>query len=625
MEGHPFNLTLIEFWLDVARDDLAEELRRKNCQIVKTSLRSTTSVITILTKSAKVLNPRRLFGQRPAGSSPATKTVMQVSRHDHHNLEIKSVVEFAREPQKITTEVFLYFPKSFEIGLVGKNELAKDFRTRLRLSMPTQHGFEDENFLSALAHLKQANSRFEIETMASTAMGVEVPADLREGLLEASKDLAAIAAERLKRFSHEHGLEFFVSQSLLATPTSRSNGFDLLAKNLQEVRRKIELMRDAMRSRSEEGRQLNSLLDEYTSQLYVQYLGAVHNELQRFESELKAEAEGPAIEMIEENGSTIDGHAGCESARLRVRQLLFALQEDEAVYRKTKCWSFDSETDIERERHLMRLSQLKKFFQSKTFVDVAKTQAAQRLNESTALVGTAVAAITAAILEQFGRKNVATLASQGLMVVGLGVILYVLRDRMKDWARHKLQEKAMVLIPDFETILVAGKKRFGLSREWLHILPSKSVDAEVTEARHTDAVVERSLRLPEDVLYLRRVFFLDAGFDAADHTRSLHENVRLNLDRHLKFMDDPFKDLTDLEADGRFVLSRSHRVYHFHMVTRTTLLTGPYAKPSRLRVWKHAVMAILGMKPKLPAPDRTEISAHRVVLDKSGIVRVESF
>lgn len=550
---------------------------------------------------------------------------MQISRHDHHNLEIKSVIEFAKEPQKITTEVFLYFPRSFEIGLVGKAEMAKDFRTRLRLSMPTQHGFEDENFMSALSHLKQANSRFELESLVSAEMGHEVPSDIREFVLEALKDIAAIIAERLKRFSHEHGREFFVSQSLLSTPSGRAKGFDQLGSNLRSVRTKIELVRDAIRARSEEGRQINGLLDEYTSQLYVQYLGAVNFEFQRFTSELSQGQDTSVSQPELDDLANREDLLSCESARLRVQQLLLALQEDEALYRRSRNWSFDSETEIERERHLMRLSQLKKFFQSKTFVDVSKTQAAQRLSESTALVGTAIAAITAAILEQFGRKNVATLASQGLMVVGLGVILYVLRDRMKDWARVKLQEKAMVLIPDFETLLVANKKKFGLSREWLQILASKSVEPEVTEARHSDTLVERSLRLPEDVLYLRRVFFLDAGFDAPDLSRSLHENVRLNLDRHLKFMDDPFKDLTDLEANGSFVLSRSHRVYHFHLVTRTTLLTGPYARPSRLRVWKHAIMAILGMKPKLPPPDRTEVRAHRVVLDKSGIVRVEHF
>lgn len=586
------------------------------------------SVFSVVTQSVSFVIPAiRNRRKNIELEGPATKTIMQISRHDHHNLEIKSVIEFARIPQKITTEVFLYFPKSFEIGLVGKQELAKDFRTRLRLSMPTQLGYEDENFNIALAELKRANSRYELEAIANKAMGQEIPSDLRDGILEASKDLAAIVAERLKRFSTEHGRQFFVSQSLLSTSASRSIGFEQFDKNLQGVRRKVEALRESMHVRTEEGRQLNSLLDEYASQLYVQYLGAVAKEFNQYESTHvteRTEPTGPEVFNDTSSGSIIDGDAGCESSRRRARLTLQALQEDEALYRKNRCWSFDTETDIEREQHLIRLSQLKKFFQSKTFVDVAKTQAAQRVNESTALVGTAVAAITAAILEQFGRKNVATLASQGLLVVGLGVILYVLRDRMKDWARAKLQEKAMVLIPDFETVLVANQKRFGISREWLQIQPSKSVDAEVTEARHAESVIDRSLRLPEDVLYLRRVFFLDPGFDAQDQTRSLHENVRLNLDRHLKFMDDPFKDLTDLEADGRIVFSRSHRVYHFHMVTRTTLLTGPFAKPSRLRVWKHAVLAIMGVKTKLPDPDKTEIATHRVVLDKSGIVRVEN-
>lgn len=586
------------------------------------------SVFSAVTNTVSFVLPARLLSRIPAnGDHPTTKSIMQISRHDHHNLEIKSVIEFARIPQKITTEVFLYFPKSFEIGLVGKPELAKDFRTRLRLSMPTQVGYEDENFNIALAELKRANSRYELETIANKAMGQEITSDLRDGILEASKDLAAIVAERLKRFSGEHGRQFFVSQSLLANSASRSIGFDQFDKNLQGVRRKLEALREAMRVRTEEGRQLNSLLDEYASQLYVQYLGAVAKEFNQYETSRvteRSEPVGPAVFNDSSSGSTIDGDAGCESARRRARQTLQALQEDEALYRKNRCWSFDTETALEREQHLIRLSQLKKFFQSKTFVDVAKTLAAQRVNESTALVGTAIAAITAAILEQFGRKNVATLASQGLLVVGLGVILYVLRDRMKDWARVKLQEKAMLLIPDFETVLVANQKRFGISREWLQIQQSKSVEPEVTEARHAESVIDRSLRLPEDVLYLRRVFFLDPGFDAQDQTRSLHENVRLNLDRHLKFMDDPFKDLTDLEADGSIVFSRSHRVYHFHMVTRTTLLTGPFAKPSKLRVWKHAALALMGIKTRLPIPDRTEIATHRVVLDKSGIVRVEN-
>lgn len=559
--------------------------------------------------------------------------MMKVSRHDHHNVEIKSVIDLCDDSQKIVTEMFLYVPKSFEIGLVGKTEFAKDIRTRLRLSIPSLEGFDDEDFGKALLELKKANARLEQEALANAAMGAEVPSDLREAVLEAAKDVAAIVAERLKRLSNEHGRQFFLSQTLLLTCASRSIGFEAFVRNLQTVRRKIEAIREAIRSKTEDGRALNSLLDEYVSQLYVQYLGAIAGEFANFESshEWTRHDSTPSREMMvadletanASEGSTIDGDAASEIARARARQLLKALQEDEAVYRRTRGLSFESETDLERERHLSRLSQLKKFFQSKTFVDVTKTQAAQKVTESSALVGTAIAAIIAALLEQLGRKNVATLASQGLMVVGLGVILYVVRDRMKDWARTKLQQKAMGLIPDFETQLIANQKNFGISREWLQISTSKVCDAAVTEARHSDSVVERNLRLPEDVLTTRRVFFLRPNFAGPGQARALHENVRLNFDRHLKFMDDPFKDLTDLEADGRVTLSRSHRVYHFHMVTRTSILKGKLAQPSRMRTWVQAFRAILGLRPLIIQPDSVHIAAHRIVLDKSGIVRVE--
>ncbi len=571
---------------------------------------------------------RKVDADDKAKPKTASQTVMVVSRHDHHNVEIKSIIDLCDDSQKVVTEMFLYVPKSFEIGLVGKNEFAKDIRTRLRISIPSVQGFDDEDFSQALLELKKANARLEQEILATQAMEQEVPANLREMVLEAAKDVAAIFAERLKRLSGEHGRKFFLSQTMLMTSASRSHGFDAFVRNLQAVRRKIESLREAMRSRTDEGKALNSLLDEYVSQLYVQYLGAIGTEFNNFESsrewtrhdDVAGEVDASANKTA---GSTIDGDASPEAGRVKARQLLKALQEDEAVYRRTRGLSFESETDLERERHLSRLSQLKKFFQSKTFVDVTKTEAAQKVTESTALVGTAIAAIIAATLEQLGRKNVATLASQGMMLVGLGVILYVIRDRMKDWARTKLQSKALALIPDFETQLIADQKNFGISREWVQIYSSKACDAAVTDARHADTVIEQNLRLPEDVLSTRRVFFLRPNFAGPGNSRSLHENVRLNLDRHLKFMDDPFKDLTDLEADGRLTLSRSHRVYHFHMVTRTSLLKGPLAKPSRLRTWTQAFRAILGFKPHIIKPDSVHIATHRIVLDKSGIVRVE--
>lgn len=563
-------------------------------------------------------------------------TLTSVTRHDHHNIEIKSVIELAPEPLKVATELYVFIPKNFEIGLAGKSEMVKDLRTRLRLAIPSNEGFDDNDFSDALSELGNANARLEAEAMVLVAVGQEVPANLREGVLEAAKDVAAIIAERLKRLSADHGRQFFISQSLLVTTASRAAGFDSFVKNLQSVHRKIEAVRENMRTRSRDGRSLNSLLDEYVSQLYVQYLGAISGEFAKFEAD--------SIELLNPAENNLAGaesapkhaleapaaHSADESpaafnlSYARAKQILKALQEDEAVYRKSRGLSFESETDLERERHLIRLSQLKKFFQSKTFIDVAKTQAAKKITESTALVGTAIAGVSAAVLEQWGRKNVATVASQGLMLVSLGVILYVIRDRMKDWARNKLHEKALGLIPDFETELVAGQRRFGVSKEWFQLLSSKICDPAILDARHADSMIEKNLRLPEDVILSRRVFFLEPCGLGSGQPRALHENTRLNLDRHLKFMDDPFKELTDLEADGNFTLSRSHRVYHFYVVTRTSVTTGKDAEPSRLRTWSSGFRALFGLKGKPKHPRSTTLAANRVVLDKSGIVRVES-
>src|SRR5690606_33128615 len=117
--------------------------------------------------------------------------------------------------------------------------------------------------------------------------------------------------------------------------------------------------------------------------------------------------------------------------------------------------------------------QLKKFFQSTTFVDITRQQSAKKISESTATIGTAVAAIIAASVEQFGRGHAsADVAWQGLSLLSLGVIVYVLRDRMKDWAKRKFHQKALKFLPDFEQRLIAKDRKIGRVKEWFQILTS---------------------------------------------------------------------------------------------------------------------------------------------------------
>jgi len=533
---------------------------------------------------------------------PRNIVLNQVHRHDHHNFEIKSAIELhpkaGPEIGRVETNYWLFVPKSFDLAATGLQDLTRDWRTKYRISVPLKDLHADQDFESALAAL-HAHGRMLQELSRQASLS----AHLKEHSIEALRDLAAMLTERLKRHSAEHSRQFFLSQSVWATDRSRSNGVENFEKSLQSVRRKIDRLRDALSMFAPDNdlRTFCSYVDEHVSQAYVQYLSATSSEFDQMNDGVTpANAESPS--SMPEQGSVMDPQGARHFQVNRTRRLLKALQEDEATYRRAKGYSFDCEDEAQREAHLMRLSQFKKFFQAKSFIEVGKVQTAKRINESAALIGTATAGIIAAGLEQFGIRNLTHMASQGLLLVSFGVLLYVLRDRLKDWSREVLREKAKNWIPDFQVKLAAEGREFGLVQETFRLQKSKSKELapEALALRHSPQDLEGKLQIGEDVLALQKMLRFDQRGSSATQARTLHENIRVNLERHLKFLDDPFKEISELGDDGSWTVSRSRRVYHLYFISKST-------------VYSHE-------QEKL-----TEVTqSHRIVVDKSGILRVES-
>ena len=99
------------------------------------------------------------------------------------------------------------------------------------------------------------------------------------------------------------------------------------------------------------------------------------------------------------------------------------------------------------------ISHLKKYFQSSTFLDLSRRTPQKRVSEYLATIGTLIAAVVATGFEIFGRHKAAEAAVQGMFLIALGVAVYVLRDRMKDWLRNFLSEKARKFYPIRATTL----------------------------------------------------------------------------------------------------------------------------------------------------------------------------
>ncbi|RYZ65194.1 MAG: hypothetical protein EOP05_20950, partial [Proteobacteria bacterium] len=395
---------------------------------------------------------------------PSITATSIATRHDHHNIEVKTVSDLGSAPSIVETDIYLFAPKNFELSAIGKEELSADFRSRMRLSSPVIGEQGAASFEKALNDLKDCVVRFDTHMSSKRSSG-----ELLEPLL--------------------------------------------LAANVRSVHDMIARVRASALSKHDATDAMFSTFDEFLSQMYVQYLGTVRAELDRIE---KPETVKASIYTTE---------------REMLEKILDRFQAEEAGHRTKQmiCAQGAEESELDRERRLLRLSQLKKFFQSKTFVDITRQQGTKKVTESMAAIGTLLAAVLAATVERFSRPEIGAAAVNGMYFIGAGVLLYVLRDRLKDRAKTHLQATAQKYLPDFEQQLMAQSKKIGKIKEWFRLRDPKTLPKEIVALRHSAAAHEMEKRLPEDVLHCRRIQEVDASLliakGDATTSRSLHENT----------------------------------------------------------------------------------------------------
>jgi hypothetical protein len=277
------------------------------------------------------------------------------------------------------------------------------------------------------------------------------------------------------------------------------------------------------------------------------------------------------------------------------------LLANESSYRHLKGFEIPADADeISRENHLLHLSQLKKFFQSKMFVEVTRHNPIKNLTETSAIVGASGAGFVAAMLQRILNPSDIRYASSTVALICLGVVFYTLRDRMKDWVKSAFHRKAGRYLPDFEQALVANGRKIGAIKEWFSIHSTKDLSEDVQGLRRRVPQDEIARRLPEDVICYRQVHSIAASSvlskNALDGLYGFQQLVRVNLGRYLAQMHDPWRDLSWVTTDGKVVSVKGHRVYHFHVLVRSS--TGRIAVP-----WEDQIF--------------------RVVVDKSGLNRIE--
>jgi hypothetical protein len=526
----------------------------------------------------------RAMKSEEVNSNSVSGISVSAERHDHHNLEVKLTTEIGEAYPHIETDIFIYIPRSFEIKSQPLSLLMSDMRSRMRLALNTgsnKNWTEIQTSLESL--IKDLRS---LETRFPKIAGLpEAPAVLADHVQDSIRETASLLSDTLKTTSHRFGREFSLSQSISTSIELKRKGFEQFQFNIKAADECIQLFRGILLRSKKMTHDLAQVADEYISQIFLQFLHTVSED---FDKVVGREGEPTSLESVEIE---------------ETRRSLGFIRDRESKYRRDSLHiAHELETEVERERRFVRLSHLKKYFQSKNFVEVLKQVPMKKYQESTAFAATLTAGTLAAFVEQ-ARGSFANAALSSIAIVGFGISVYVFRDRLKDWFRDKLTEKFKRMLPDVEQALVANGQTLGRIQEWHQFCDTSDVPENVKNARHSLIISPFEDKLPEDVLHCRKVQDLADSFQestrAADSLRVLHENIRINIERHLKLMDDPTKELTELDGAGKFKQCLTHRVYHFHLIVRSIAKAGE-------------IIA------------KETIQAYRVVLDKNGLVRIET-
>ena len=465
-------------------------------------------------------------------------------------------------------------PSSVQLGTYPKAELTSDFRSRVRLAIPRKTGSGETPLLDDLAKLRSL-------VAGKNADGAAENAAIDDEIFATVRHLGAVFGEVLKRKASEHKRELLLACSLASRPVNPSERFSELSEAINHVDRLIDSQREIVNMDKDGHTPLLQLLDQYVHHLYVEYLNKVRSEFDRLVSEDGLEGRKKLLMLFNRLQAK---EAKRLADRLNTQRLL--------------------ENETERELHLLRQSQLKKFFQSDMFVDVTRRESLKKFTEPAATTAAGVAAVIGAMVERFAKPHGGHLGGGELFLLTFGVMLYILKDRFKDRSKAFFTSRISKVIPDLEQELVAEGNKVGFIKEWFRTAKRSSLAKRALDLRAKAAVSQAEKHLPEDVLHYRRAFELKS-VDASSHF-CLQESLRINLQRYLKHMDDPYKSIHTLDAKGKFAHINSHRVYHFHVCMTATVEEKVGSRRGSAEDYDAQVSHIF-----------------RIVMDKNGIDRVE--
>ena len=474
-----------------------------------------------------------------------------VQKHDEHSLDIKLIFQGQEKRNFCSLTAYMFFPRSFHIKEDGKAAWMKSIQSRVRFSLP-----RDEEDLAQSLYQNIVELEFLINYVGEVGLSPEIES---EGL-RLIKALGCVVGERLKSFLRE------IQDDIEHVSSNEER--DEFLRNLQKnIRIKEELLRKLVKLYELDQKKCFPFLFSLRDFIFYRWIETRHEVL-------------AILEMM--------------SFPENVKMNLFS-----------ELSGFDGLEKKDNESHYLYLSNLKKFFQSDMFLESKQHDNIKKWSEPLAALAAGLAAFSVGYFESFTHH---TWQLSGVVIVGLGAVMYAFKDRAKDKLRTVMNNLIGTRIADFKHYLKAKGQAVGVFHQWLRILTVKSLPENIRAIRkeHMQSIIEPHIE--EDVLQFRkeiRVFSEDMN------TRhlALYDTIRVNFSLFLKYLDDPEKSIVEMSNEGELNKVSAHRIYCATLVIQEAVGARPKS------FWQNRILRRIQIQGE-------RYTSFRLVFDKRGLHRI---
>lgn len=182
------------------------------------------------------------------------------------------------------------------------------------------------------------------------------------------------------------------------------------------------------------------------------------------------------------------------------------------------------------------------------------------------------------------------------------VIIYILKDRIKEWIKNLSYHHAFRWFSDYSTVIQSPDQKhdIGVVKESVSFLDENQISKEIQTERNSDfhEVLENFIR-PENVLLYKRTVEIFNPRERQSRRHDVNIIFRFNIHRFLRKASDPVEKHFSLDPKSlKMITTRLPKVYHLDLI-------------------------IKNISQKKSGVHHVEIKKLRIVLDKNGIRRIE--